>query len=158
VSFNLRDWCPLHRQAVAALAAELADLRKFVSANVLNADEASRVAAKLSKADEKFQAVEASGESLILAFEADHPKESATGPGTDGGSIHDDTAGSEVATGPATTVATQTELSGAETLATVPGTTPDTVQGSAPAEPPATETPAPSTESPAGNSGSATPG
>jgi len=175
----------LHRQAVAALAAELADLRKFVSANVLNADEASRVAAKLSKAEEKFRAVEASGESLILAFEADSkpeqgegtvggcavPSESIMGSGLPAdtigglgtGSIHDEA--TTESNGPPTTIARETEIVGSGDVGTLPesvvqGSDAPAAAESVPAEPPATEAPAPEGSSPAGNSedGSATTG
>lgn len=150
----MREWCGLQRAALAALRAELADLRVFVNNNVLNADEAQRVRAKLDKAVTKFEAVDLSSESLILSFEAE-----STGAASD--SVLD---ARDCATDPnATTVSRETQvigagdvgqLSGAEILAgggvqnqtatvvsgsdveaggiatTLPGTPPDTVQGS----------------------------
>lgn len=81
--FNMKEWCPLHRSATTALRAELADLRSFVRQNVLDADAAARVGAKIEKACAKFDAVEASSESLILAFEADCGGGPASRPMTD---------------------------------------------------------------------------
>lgn len=134
MSFNLRDWCPLHRAAVLALRAELADLRSFVRANVLNGDEASRLLAKIGKADEKFGAVEASGESLILAFEADcsEGQGETSGPGDGSGS---------------------SEGSGPATLATGQESAPAVGSEAGSTESPAAETPAAPAESvsPAGD-------
>lgn len=84
--FNMKEWCPLHRSATKALRDELSDLRSFVRQNVLDADAAARVEAKIGKTCAKLDSVEASSESLILAYEADCGGAQG-GPGCDRDSI-----------------------------------------------------------------------
>lgn len=131
-SFNMAEWCGMQRGAIAALRAELEDLRLFVRSNVLNADEASRVDAKIAKAVSKFESVEASSESIILAFEADSKEGRACKlPESGQQSQVDEKRDTQViGSGDVGT------LSGAETLASpLPGSPPDNEQGSA-ASPP----------------------